>query len=290
MKDPVVILFYKFTKLENPEEIRDSHKAKCAELGILGRMLVATEGINATFEGEREQIQKYIDFLHSDERFSDVIIKESEGTGTAFSKLKIKVRPEIVTMQAGEFDPQTQTAKTVSADELQSWYENDEDFVVLDLRNDYEIESGKFDKTVDPGLRNFRDMKEKLPEMKKLQGKKIVTVCTGGIRCEKATCLMQQEGFDNIYQLEDGIHTYMQKYPGQHFKGTLFVFDNRMTTDVVDTPDKEIVGICKFCDAKTEDYYSDDSVRPSRKILCCADCYEEKKEHLRENTNVGQIA
>ena len=117
--------------------------------------------------------------------------------------------------------------------------------------------------------------------MEDLKNKKVVTVCTGGIRCEKATCLLKREGFTDLYQLKDGIHTYMQEYPGQHFKGTLFVFDDRMTTDVVDIPEKEVIGQCLFCNIPTENYCSDDSTRPSKKILCCASCYEKNSSRLR---------
>jgi len=114
----------------------------------------------------------------------------------------------------------------------------------------------------------------------------VVTVCTGGIRCEKATCLLKREGFKNIYQLQDGIHTYMAQFPNRHFKGTLFVFDNRMTTDVVALPAKEIIGRCLYCAGQTENYACDDSVRPSRKILCCVDCFEDRKDILRASVAV----
>lgn len=281
--DFVVILFYKFLTLAEPEAFALAHIAKCKELGLKGRMLVAEEGINGTFEGTRESIDAYKAFIHSDARFADMLIKESEGTGKAFPKLSIRVRDEVVTLGAGRFDPETETATELPADELEKWYETNEDFVVLDLRNDYEIASGKFDRTIDPGLKNFRDLPAKLEELKELKDKKVVTVCTGGIRCEKATCLLKREGFSNIYQLKDGIHTYMKEHPGKHFKGTLFVFDNRMTTDVVPTENKEIVGKCSFCNTATENYCSDDSVRPSRKILCCEDCFVIQGAHLRES-------
>ncbi len=277
----IVILFYKFTDLADPEAFKLAHKAKCQELGIFGRMIVATEGINGTFEGPKESIEQYKSFLLADTRFSDILIKESKGTGKAFTKLSIRVRDEIVTLGAGKFDPAKETATELPASELNKWYENGEDFVVLDLRNDYEIKSGMFDKTVDPGLRNFRDLPGKLDELKDLKNKKVVAVCTGGIRCEKATCLLKKEGFTDIYQLKDGIHTYMQEYPGKNFKGSLFVFDNRMTTEVVEGVPREIFGKCDFCGTATENYCSDDSVRPSKKILCCPDCFEQNGERLR---------
>ena len=106
-------------------------------------------------------------------------------------------------------------------------------------------------------------------------------MCTGDIRCEKGTCLLKKEGFENIYQLKDGIHTYMKKYPAKRFKGTLFVFDNRMTTPVVDVPGREVVARCVFCSKKCEEFYNDDSVRPSKKVVCCSKCIMRHKKLRR---------
>jgi UPF0176 protein len=277
----IVILFYKFVDLADPKAVAEAHRAKAAELGMKGRMLVAEEGINGTFEGTLEAIRAYQAFLKEDPRFADMKVKESAGTGKSFPKLKIKIRDEVVTLGAGRFDVAATTATELPAADLQKWYENDEDFVVLDLRNSYEIASGKFDKTIDPGLANFRDLPGKVKELENLKDKKVVTVCTGGIRCEKATCFLKEQGFTDIYQLKDGIHTYMQEFPGEHFKGTLFVFDDRMTTDVVEIPEKVAIGRCTFCEVETENYCSDDSVRPSRKLLCCPACYEREGGRLR---------
>lgn len=281
MNTHTIILFYSFARVENPEQFRDEQKELCKSLGLQGRMLIAGEGINATFEGTNENIEKYKAALHALPQYANLLFKESEGTGSAFTKLEIKVRKEIVTLNGGEFDIATETAREMTAAELQELYEKNEDFVVLDLRNDFEIEVGAFDKTLNPNLRNFRDLKDKLPELEHLKNKKIVAVCTGGIRCEKATCLLTREGFTDLYQLKDGIHTYMQQFPGKHFKGSLFVFDNRMTTPVVDTPNREIIGKCKYCATACETFYSDDSVRPSLKVICCENCYQEHKDTLR---------
>lgn len=274
----IILLFYKFVELNDPEALCTDQKSLCTMFGLHGRILIAREGINGTLEGTSESIARYKAALREDTRFSDIAFKESAGTGVAFTKLEIKVRPEVVTLGAGTFDIASETAPEITAEELESLYASGEDFVVLDLRNDYEIESGKFEKTVHPNLRNFRDLPAKMPELAALKNKKVVTVCTGGIRCEKATCLLKREGFDNVYQLKDGIHTYMEKYPGSHFKGTLFVFDNRMTTPVVEGADREVIGSCQYCREACEDYYSDDRFRPSLKVLCCGSCISQHAE------------
>lgn len=281
MTEYVIILFYKFTRLDTPEEFRDTQKELVASLGLKGRMLVAHEGINGTFEGTRDAVEAYKHALNADPRFADLKFKESAGTGVAFTKIEIKVRPEVVTLGAGEFDIKNETAYEMPAEELEALYDSGEEFVVLDLRNDYEIEVGAFEKTVHPNLQNFRELPEKIASIAHLKDKKVVAVCTGGIRCEKATCLLKKEGFTDIAQLKDGIHTYMQKFPSRHFKGSLFVFDNRMTTPVVEAPGREIIGQCAFCGSQSEDYYSDDSVRPSAKIICCTSCVQGKELVLR---------
>lgn len=281
MDKPTVLLFYKFIDVADPEALRDSQQKLCERLGLKGRILIAKEGINGTLEGSREATNLYKKEMHKNPLFEGLIFKESEGTGEAFPKLKVKVRDEVVTLGAGEFCVAEETAPEISADELEKLYETDKDFLVLDLRNDYEIDSGYFERTVDPGLRNFRDLPQKISELSHLKDKKVVTVCTGGIRCEKATCLLKREGFNNVYQLKDGIHTYMQKYPGKHFKGTLFVFDNRMVTPVVDYREREIVGECIYCGVKSEKYYANDTVKPSLKVICCNDCAEAHSHELR---------
>lgn len=282
MKDSfVVIIFYKFISIDDPEWLQKEQLALGRFLGLTGRMIIAEEGINATLEGPKEAIEEYKSSLKRDGRFTDIVFKESVGNGQAFPKLVIKVRPEIVTLGAGQFDIKNETAPVLPSEVLEDWYQQGEDFVVLDLRNDYEIDCGYFEKTVNPGLQNFRDLPQKLPELDHLKDKKVVAVCTAGIRCEKATCLLKKNGFNNIYQLEDGIHTYMKAYPNRHFKGTLFVFDNRITTPVVDENGREVVGRCFYCEKPTEKYANDDSVRPSKKVLCCEECFPEHQNVLR---------
>lgn len=285
MSEYKVILFYKFINLRNPAKVMAEQKALASACHLKGRMLVAEEGINATFEGLSKDIAKYKRELKKDKRFSDIVFKESAGDGTGFTKLKVKVRPEVVTLGVGKLNIKKDTAKVVTASELEKMYKKDEDFVVLDLRNDFEVKAGYFDKTINPELSNFRDLPRKLNELKKskeLKNKKIVTVCTGGIRCEKATAFMKQKGFKNLYQLKDGIHTYMAKYPASHFKGSLFVFDNRLLTPVVETKKREVVGQCHYCGAESEQFYNDDRVRPSRKVIVCDKCIPKYQSKLRQ--------
>ncbi|MEK7642361.1 MAG: rhodanese-like domain-containing protein [Patescibacteria group bacterium] len=267
-----VILFYKFTEIESPERLMKEQRKLCESLGLKGRMFIAKEGINATFEGAEENIEKYKNTLAEDGRFEDIVFKESVGTGKAFSRLQVTAKKEVVTLGVGEFDIKGETAPEIRAEELEEMYKNNEDFVVLDLRNDFEVEVGYFDKTYNPNLKNFRDLPQNVEKLSSLKARKVVAVCTGGIRCAKATCLLKKEGFNNLYQLKDGIHTYIEKYPNSHFKGALFVFDNRMIVRVGENNNSEVVGKCFSCNKECEKFWSDDSLRPSRKVICCQDC------------------
>jgi UPF0176 protein len=273
-----VILFYKFAKIKNPEKFGDQQRKIAESFGLKGRMLIATEGVNATFEGPTKNVKSYIKELKAQKIFQDVVFKETEGNGKGFTKLQVKARKEVVTLGVGELNIKKETAPVVTAQKLEKMYQQKEDFVVLDLRNDYEIQAGYFENTVNPKLRNFRELPEKIKKLSYLKDKKVVAVCTGGIRCEKATVLFKKEGFQNIYQLEDGIWSYMKKYPGKHFKGTLFTFDNRMVTPVADKNNREVVGQCAFCQTPCEEFYNDDSFRPSKKVICCDACIVKNKK------------
>ncbi len=278
-----IILFYKFIEIKNTDAFKIKQRKIAESFNLKGRMLIAKEGINATFEGTAKNIKSYIKKLKKSsfttgygrtrqKIFKDVVFKESKGNGKAFTKLQLKVRPEVVTLGVGELNIKKETARAITANELDKMYAKKEDFVVLDLRNDFEVQAGYFENTINPKLRHFRDLPQKIKELAHLKNKKIVAVCTGGIRCEKGTVLLKKEGFKNVYQLKDGIHTYIKKFPGKHFKGSLFVFDNRITTPVVDSENREIVGRCNYCNKECEDFYNDDFFRPSKKVICCDNC------------------
>lgn len=284
-----VILFYCFTPIENPAAFRDEQKALCLSLNLKGRLLIAPEGINGTFEGAVEDIEAYKKALTALPAFKDLVFKESVGNGKGFNKLEIKAKKEVVTLGVYDLNIKEETAPEITAEELENLYAKDEDFVVLDLRNDFEVEVGRFEKTVDPKLRNFRDLPDILPSLKHLKDKKVVAVCTGGIRCEKATCLLKREGFKDLYQLKDGIHTYMQQYPASKFKGSLYVFDNRLITTVVEGAEHEVIGRCAYCGNSCEQFYSDDSQRPSRKVICCETCYPNYSSILRSCVSENSI-
>lgn len=270
-----VFLFYKYVTLEDPHAVGDWVRALAKRYSLTGRAIVAEEGINATFEGTVENTEAFAMQLVTDERFADINIKRSTGTGDSFPKLSVKVRDEIVgTRYPQELaDPRVRTAPHLPAEKLREMYENGEDFVVIDMRNDYEYASGHFKDSIDPGMRNSRDLPKALPKLEPYKNKKVVTVCTGGIRCEKMSAYLLNNGFKDVYQLENGIHTYMEKYPGEDFLGTLYTFDQRVTMDFGGK--RQVIGKCRLCSTESERYVNCGNDDCHLHFIACEGCASE---------------
>lgn len=272
-----ILLWYKYIPIENPVHEMREQKRLCEKLGLTGRIIIADEGINGTVEGTLENTEEYIKIMTKDSRFSDVNWKKSEGTGSAFRKLKVKVREEIVSLHLHNNDikPWQVTGKYLEAEELHKWFEEGKEFYIVDMRNDYEHKAGYFEGSILPPFSNFRDLSELLPQLENLKNKTIVTVCTGGVRCEKASGFLVKNGFADVYQLKNGIVTYMEKYPNEHFKGKLYVFDGRILMGFnTDSSEHEIVGKCERCLEKSEHYINCDTLGCHRHFILCEECIE----------------
>ena len=272
-----ILLFYKYTAVADPDTLAARQRELCERLAIKGRLIFAKEGINVTLEGTKDATNAYLEELLSDERFKDIHIKRSPGTGSAFPRLSVKVRPEIVSahLNGEDFSPTEITGKYITAEELHNLIHSGEEFYMIDMRNDYEHKVGHFAGCILPPLKNFRDLPAVLPQLEHLKHKKVVTVCTGGVRCEKASGFLVKHGFTDVYQLFGGIVTYMEKYPNEDFKGLLYVFDGRVTMGFnVTDPKHEIVGKCELCGTPSERYVdcAYTHCRGKRHILCCETC------------------
>ena len=266
-----MLLFYKYINIKNPEELAIFTRGLCEGLSLKGRAIIAEEGINMTFEGKTEDTERFLGVFMRDKRFKDLHVKKSKGNGAAFPKLSVKVRDEIVSTKfPKEINPRKKTGKYLKAEELKKWYEKNDDFVVIDMRNDYEYWSGRFKNSIDPGMRASRELPDVLGKLRVHQDKRVLTVCTGGVRCEKMSAFLLANGFKDVYQLDGGIHSYMEKYPGEDFEGTLYTFDNRDTMHF--GGNREIVGTCHKCGGKTEDYYNCANDTCHLHFLACSDC------------------
>jgi UPF0176 protein len=276
MKEYTIILFYKYVEIHDPRKLMEEQRVLSEMLGLKGRVIVAEEGINATLEGESENIEKYLKEYLSDPRFKDTHIKKSVGTGDAFPRLSVKVRPEIVTLHLEkDINPNEITGTHLKPEELKKWYELGKDFQIVDMRNDYEFKVGRFRDSVFPDLENFRDLENSMKKIEHLKNKTVLTVCTGGVRCEKASGLLKREGFKDVYQLDGGIVSYIEKYPEEEFEGSLYVFDKRILMDF-DSKDKhKIIGVCEKCEEKSERYVNCKNPECNKHFICCLNCSEE---------------
>ena len=267
---PIVNLSgYRFVSLSQDwlPALRAELKAKADQGHLKGTILLSTEGINAFLAGTRENIDTFVSFLHQYPEFSELRFKESYTDYQPFNRMLVRLKKEIIPMNVDSVIPLKKTAPYVSPTELRNWYQEKRDMVVLDTRNDFEVQLGTFENAMDLHIQHFREFHaaiDFLPE--NMKEKTIVTFCTGGIRCEKAAELMLQKGFKNVYQLDGGILNYFEKCGGDFYQGDCFVFDQRVAvnsalqeTDVKQCFDcraalqsKEIIqGKCPHCGSKS---------------------------------------
>ena len=230
-----VLLYYLYVPIENHEEFAAEHLAACKELELKGRILVASEGINGTVSGTIEQTNQYMDMMRSDSRFADIVFKIDEADGHAFKKMHVRPKNELVTLRLeDDINPNQTTGNYLSPKEFFEQMQ-DENTVVLDARNDYEYDLGHFRGAVKPDITNFRDLPDWVRENKQMfEGKKILTYCTGGIRCEKFSGWLVKEGFEDVSQLHGGIATYGKdpEVQGDLWDGQMYVFDERIAVPI----------------------------------------------------------
>jgi UPF0176 protein len=225
-----VILFYKYAAISDAEVFAVEQRTRCSSLGLKGRILIAPEGINGTLAGPAAEINRYVAALKMDARFSDIEIKVSAGDAGTFPKLVVKVRAEIVTLNAGAITPDKHNH--LSPREWKKMLEEDPDSVLLDIRNRFESDAGKFENAVTCEIEHFRELPRYVDRLQDLKNKTVLMYCTGGIRCEKASALLRSQGFAKVFQLHGGIAAYQEQFGNEHWQGECFVFDQRMTVRV----------------------------------------------------------
>ncbi|MEK7564406.1 MAG: rhodanese-related sulfurtransferase [Patescibacteria group bacterium] len=273
-----ILLLYKYVHISDTENVMKKEKELCEKLGLKGRCIIASEGINATYEGTKENIQEYIFELEKDERFKNIHFKLSTGTGYAFPKLSIKVRNEIVSLHLGtcDIDPNEITGVHLKPEELHEWIKTGREFYIVDMRNAYEHKVGHFENSILPPMENFRDLPKLVEQISHLKNKTVLTVCTGGVRCEKASGFLVTQDFTDVYQLDGGIVSYMEKYPNEDFHGKLYVFDGRVTMGFyTDDMKHKIIGKCDTCGDTSENYVNCANPVCHRHFIACVKCVDE---------------
>jgi UPF0176 protein len=273
-----ILLFYKYVFIDDTQKLCESQKEIQSRLNLKGRTIIASEGINITLEGTIENTEIYLQELLRDPRFSDMHIKKSIGNGAAFPKCSIKVRPEIVSLHLGEtcdINPNELTGIHLKPTELHEWIAKKKEFYIIDMRNAYEHRVGQFENSICPPMENFRDLPKFIESINHLKDKTVLTVCTGGVRCEKASGYLLSQGFTDVYQLDGGIVSYMEIYPNEDFLGKLYVFDNRLMMGFyTDDPKHVIIGSCEKCRIKSEHYVNCNNMQCHRKMIVCQNCLD----------------
>ncbi len=240
-----VLLYYCYSHIEDPELFREQHHRLCLELNILGRIIIAPEGLNGTVSGTEHACNAYMAAIKSDSRFSKTDFKIDFAPGHVFSKLHVRVKPEIVHSELFEVDPNSKTGIHLDADTFKKLKDNP-DVVLLDVRSNYEHQVGRFKGARTLDIENFRDFKDKIAELEDIKDKKVITYCTGGIKCEKASAFLLENGFQNVYQLHGGIIKYGIEGGGEDFEGKCYVFDNRIAVDV-NSVNPVVISKCHVC-------------------------------------------
>lgn len=272
-----VLLFYKYTTVEDPVEFADKHLAFCKEIGLKGRILVGKEGINGTCSGTIEQTDAYMEELRKDPRFADTVFKMDYEDGHAFKKMHVRPREQIVNLSLeDDINPNELTGRYLEPTEFYAKMQ-EENTVIIDARNDYEYDVGHFRGAVRPDIRTFRELPQWIKENREIfEGKQVLAYCTGGIRCEKFTGWMLREGFDNVNHLHGGIVTYGKdpEVQGQLWDGQCYVFDERLVVPV-NRVNPTIVGKDHYDGTPCERYVNCANPECNEQILC-----SEENEHL----------
>ncbi len=237
MQSIIVCALYKFVRLSNHERLQQPLLALMLEHRVRGTLLLASEGINGTISGARADIDKVLDWLRSQPEFAGLDSKESTTDVAPFKRSRVKLKKEIVTMGVEGIDPLLTAGTYV---EPANWNKliSDPDVLLVDTRNDYECEVGTFSGAINPDTDSFRQFpdyvkNELLPALKNTNKNKVAMFCTGGIRCEKSTAYLREQGFDEVYHLKGGILKYLEEIPEEQsmWQGECFVFDERVTVD-----------------------------------------------------------
>ena len=228
----VNIAGYRFVDLEDRDELRQPFRFICEKQNLKGTILLSRNGINFFLAGDKKSIDSYIEFLESDKRFVDIPLKISYTDYQPFRRMLVRLKKEIISLGLDEVRPAEFTALNIKPQELKNMLDKNEDLVILDTRNDYETRVGLFENAIDLNLSTFRDFPEAILDLpEEYKTKQIVMYCTGGIRCEKASVVMMNAGFENVKQLEGGVLGYFEETDGSHWNGDCFVFDQRVALD-----------------------------------------------------------
>ena len=269
------ILFYKYINIKEPEKLKEEQFKLANSLSLLGTILVANEGINGCLSGNVIDLEKYKKTLTENTIFSDIRFKVGPANKHTFKKLHVRVRDEIVSSKFGI--KAKKSAAYIEPRQLKQLLDNNEEIILLDARNNYEIKMGRFKDAIHLDLETFRQFPLKLKQLNKInniKNKKIITYCTGGVRCEKASAFLKENGFNDVYQLHGGILTYGQECGDSHWEGKCFVFDTRGAVDIDPNSQSEPITQCVLCNLPNSDLHNCALTSCDKFFTACEGCYK----------------
>ncbi len=279
-KDFLVAAFYKFVHLPDYRDLQTTLQQRCADLGLLGTILLAEEGINGTISGSEVSIRRLFERLRKDERLQDIHYKESRASEQIFHRMKVRLKKEIVTLGVGGVDPNRIVGEHIKPEDWNALISRD-DVRLIDTRNDYEHELGTFSGAEDPQTGSFREFPEWVANnLDPETDQHVAMFCTGGIRCEKSTSYLLQQGFKNVYHLDGGILNYLEKVEKDKtlWQGECFVFDHRVSVD-----HDLAVGDYELCPACRMPLNAEDKKSPLFELhVSCPRCHDHISETKRE--------
>lgn len=284
--------FYRFAIIEKDKlsEVVKEFNDTFSKSGLLGLTLFAQEGANSTAAAESvDLIQKFKDWFEALPGFSPIIWKDSKSEKAPFKRFVTDIRNEIVTLKRPDLFPNQNQNNHLSPAEWHAALTSNEDFVLIDTRNDYENKIGMFKGAIDPKIKHFSQFGEWLDKAQIPKEKKVLMYCTGGVRCEKAILEMQQRGYESVFQLEGGILKYLEEFPNQQFEGECYVFDHRVAVDQ-NLNTSSSYSLCPLCgDSATETISCNKCKKEARICPSCAKhpysqaCSKNCKYYLRNH-------
>lgn len=272
----IVLAFYKYVDIEDPQEEVKTHKSFFENRDITSRIYISEEGINGQMSASKEDAMAYIDWMHSRSEFKDVHFKLHYWHEQVFPKQTVKYRKQLVAID--ESSDIANTGTHLSPAEWREMLETSNDHILIDVRNDYEWEVGHFEGAELPQCNTFREFKEYAENLKETTDKKkpVMMYCTGGIRCEVYSGILKDKGFENVYQLNGGIINYGLKEGNKKWHGKLFVFDDRLTVPISED-ECDVISKCHDCGCSSDNYYNCANMDCNKLYICCPDCIEKLK-------------
>jgi len=220
---------YRFVDLDDRDELREPFREITAKLGLKGTILLSKNGINFFLAGEQKSVDNYILFLNKDKRFKDIPLHISFTDYQPFRRMLVRLKKEIIALGMDEIRPAEHTGQFIEPTEFKKWLDEGKEVMVLDTRNDYELRLGTFENAIDLDIKSFRQFPDAIEKLEQNKSTPVVMFCTGGIRCEKASVVMENKGWENVYQIKGGVLGYFKETGGAHWNGDCFVFDQRVS-------------------------------------------------------------